>query len=267
MGGGGSRYGLGSLFRRTLIAILTAAALAALAVLPVPLGAQASETAAASAESASTESSNPIDDQGSSFKYRSYITSVTPKVTGLSFQVLQFADRLLMINHTGKTVTIYGYEGEPYARVLPNGAAEQNIRSSATYLNRSFYGDVNVPPQAQNPHATPSWQVIDRTGQLEWHDHRIHFTSPAIPPQVKDKSKRTLIFDWKIPIEVGTQRGAIAGQLYWVPESSKASTAVIVLGVAIALGGLILVLIVRRRRRASPAGPAPADGAPGKEAW
>ncbi len=137
-------------------------------------------------------------------------------------QVLQFADRLLLINHTGQTVTVYGYQGEPYARVLANGTAERNTRSPATYLNQSFYGDISVPPQA-NARAAPQWAVIDRTGQLEWHDHRIHYTSPAVPPQVKDQGKRTLIFDWKVPISVGPAAGAIEGQLFWVPESSKAS--------------------------------------------
>ena len=63
------------------------------------------------------ESGNPINDQGSSYDYRSNITSVTPKVPGLSLEVLEFADRLVLSNHTGKTVTVYGYEGEPYARV------------------------------------------------------------------------------------------------------------------------------------------------------
>ena len=174
-----------------------------------------------------------------------------------TFQVLQFADRLLMVNHTHQTVTIYGYDGEPYARVLADGTAEQNTRSPATYLNKSFYGDINVPPQA-DPKASPRWEVIDRTGQLEWHDHRIHYTSPVVPPQVKDKSKRSLIFDWKIPITVGSQKGDIAGQLFWTPESSKASTTVIVIGVAIVLLGLAFVVVVRMRRRRDPLDTPPA---------
>src|SRR5271170_5595615 len=190
------------------------------------------------------ETGNPIDDQGSSYDYRSYITSVTPSVPGLSFQVLEFADRILMTNHTGKTVTIYGYEGEPYARVLANGTAEQNVRSPATYLNTNFYAQVTVPPIA-DASAPPKWEVIDRTGQFEWHDHRIHWMSPVPPTKVKNKSKRTLIFNWAVPIAVGSTRGAIAGQLYWTPESSKAPLAVIVLGVAIALAGVLFVLFVR----------------------
>ena len=133
-----------------------------------------------------------------------------------------------------------------------------------------------MPPQA-NAKAAPAWQVIDRTGQLEWHDHRIHYTSPAVPPQVKDQGKRTLIFDWKVPISVGATRGAVEGQLYWVPNSSSAPTGAIIAGIVIVLGGLGLVLIVRRRRAAGPPGGGPAapvappdrgtPPAPSREAW
>jgi hypothetical protein len=209
-----------------------------------------------------TESGNPIEDQGSNYDYRSEITSVTPDVPGLNVQVLEFADRLVLTNHTGKTVTIYGYEDEPYARVLANGTAEQNSRSPATYLNTNFYADVTVPPSA-DPRAPPHWVVVDRTGRFEWHDHRIHWMSPVPPAKVKDKSIRTLIFDWSVPITVGLQKGAVDGQLLWTPESSKASTAVIVLGVAIVVLGLLLVVIVRRRRTrlgAGPGGAGPEDG-------
>jgi hypothetical protein len=213
------------------------------------------------------ETGNPINDQGSSYDYRSNITAITPQVPGLSIEVLQFADRLLLRNHTGKTVTIYGYEGEPYARVLANGTAEQNVRAPATYLNTNFYANVTVPASASS-HASPQWEVIDRTGEFEWHDHRIHWMSPVAPAKVTDKSKRTLIFDWQVPIAVGSSRGAIDGQLFWTPESSKASLAVIILGVAIVLGGLLLVVIVRRRRaRADPRDGDGADGAQLAEAW
>ena len=256
------RYGFRAVARRPLLLLLAVAALVAPAL-------ESATGAAAATSTTSTEASNPINDQGSSYEYRSNITAVMPSVPGLSFQVLEFADRILMTNHTGKTVTIYGYDGEPYARVLANGTAEQNVRSPATYLNTNFYAQVTVPPIA-DPSAPPKWEVIDRTGQFEWHDHRIHWMSPVPPTKVKNKSKRTLIFDWAVPISVGTSRGAIDGQLFWTPESSKAPLAVIVLGVAIVVAGLAFVLFVRRRRaRAAPGGGAgtPGPGGLAEEAW
>ncbi len=200
---------------------------------------------------ATCDAGNPFADQGSSYNYRSIITAVTPRVRGLDLQILEFADRLELTNRTGQTVTIYGYQSEPYARVLANGTAQRNIRSPATYLNECFYGDVKVPAIA-DPHAAPEWQLIDRTGFFEWHDHRIHWPIPTLPPEVKDKSKRTLIFDWQVPIEVGGTKGAILGQLWWTPESSSTPLAAIIVGALIVLGGLLFVLYVRRRRAGGP---------------
>jgi hypothetical protein len=113
--------------------------------------------------------------------------------------------------------------------------------------------------------------VVDRTGQFEWHDHRIHWMSPVTPPQVKDKGKRTKIFDWRVPIMVGTQQGAIDGELFWVPESSKAPTAAIVALIAIVALALAFVFLVRRRRaRLSSPGPSGDEresGSEHTEAW
>jgi hypothetical protein len=222
--------------------------------------------------SAAQESNNPINDQGSSYNYRSNVTIVEPRVPGLGIQVLEFADRLQLTNHTGRTVTIYGYSNEPYARVLANGAVELNTRSPAYYLNQSFYGQVNVPASASAA-ATPQWTVVDRTGQLEWHDHRIHWMSPVPPPQVKDKGKRTKIFNWAVPIQVGARSGSINGQLFWAPEEgAKTPVGAIAALVAIALLGLALVIYVRRRRRSpgsddrgGKGGEEP--GQPLREAW
>jgi hypothetical protein len=219
-------------------------------LIPVLLAALvlASAPAARGANPTSQESGNPINDQGSSYHYRTYITRITPSVPGLSVEVLEFADRLLLRNNTGKTVTVYGYSGEPYARLQPGGATEQNTRSPAVYLNTNFYANVTVPPSA-NATAPPRWTVLDRTGQFEWHDHRIHWMSPVTPPQVKDKSKRTKIFSWTVPIAVGNQPGAIDGELFWVPSGSSAPTAAIAVFVALMVLALLSVFVVRRRRR------------------
>ena len=202
---------------------------------------------------------NPVTEQGANPNFRSLITSVSPHVPGLSLQILQFSDRLRLTDKTGQTVTVLGYQNEPYARLLPDGTVEQNTRSPAVYLNTTFFATATVPASA-NPNAPPKWSVVDRTGTFEWHDHRIHWLSPALPPQVKDTSKRVKIFNWKVPITVGSTAGGIFGQLVWVPESSGFPVAAIVaLVVVIALSAL-LVLFVRRRR--SGGGP----GGPGREA-
>jgi hypothetical protein len=223
------------------------AVLGAFLLVPLPL-------ARAQSEASATESGNPINDQGSSYNYRSYITQLTPKAPGLSMQVLEFADRLQLTNHSGKTVSIEGYEGEPYARVRADGTVEVNTSSPAYYLNQNFYGEVSVPASA-SAHAAPHWSVLDRTGQFEWHDHRIHWMSPVPPAQVKNKNKRTKIFNWQVPIQVGAQTGAVNGQLFWVPEEgTKTPTGAIVALVAIVLLSVVLVLFVRRRRRGRPGG-------------
>lgn len=247
--------------RRAIQALLTACT--TVATLLAASAAAAAMGAAPVPRVNDQESGNPINDQGSSYEYRSIITAITPHVPGLSVEVLEFADRLLLRNHTGKTVTIYGYEGEPYARVLANGTAEQNVRSPATYLNTNFYADVTVPSIARAS-APPQWEVIDRTGEFEWHDHRIHWMSPIPPATITNRSRRTFIFDWKVPITVGGARAVIEGDLYWTPENSKAPVAVVIFGVAIALGGLAFVVFVRRRRART--GIAGGGGAP-SEAW
>jgi len=251
-----------------------AALLGALTLAPAPA---AHAQSAIQQPNPAQESGNPISDQGSSYNYRSYITSVAPRTPGLSLEVLEFADRLVLSNHTGRTVTVYGYEGEPYARVLANGTVEVNTSSPAYYLNQNFYAQVTVPPSAF-AHAPPRWSVVDRTGQFEWHDHRIHWMSPVPPAKVTDKSRRTKIFNWQVPIRVGAQPGAVDGELFWVPEEgTKTPVGAIVALVAIVLLGLALVLFVRGRRKiGTPPTPPGAVGAgdaegqpgePAKEAW
>ena len=249
-----------SVLRRT--PLILAAVLGALTLTPALASAQS-----ATQPNLNQESGNPINDQGSSYNYRSYITSIVPNVPGLNLEVLEFADRLVLTNHTGKTVTVYGYEGEPYARVLADGTVEINTTSPAYYLNQNFYAQVTVPPSA-SAHATPKWTVLDRTGQFEWHDHRIHWMSPVRPEKITDPSKRTLIFNWHVPIRVGTLAATVNGELFWVPEEdTKTPVAAIVALLAIVLAGIALVIFVRRRRgRGTPPGPGEPAGVAG-DAW
>ena len=140
--------------------------------------------------------------------YRSVIDGVVPNTPGVKLQVLNFDDRLQLDNRSGKTVTVQGYQREPYARLLADGTVEVNRNSPAYYLNNDRTSTGTVPANAK-PGATPDWKIVDRTGRFQWHDHRIHWMSSITPKQVTDKSKRTKVFDWKVPMQVGAHEGGV----------------------------------------------------------
>jgi len=180
--------------------------------------------------------------------YRSVINGVTPAVPGLRLQVLNFDDRLQLDNRTGKTVVVRGYQNEPYLRVLSDGTVQVNHNSPAFYLNNDRTSTGKVPANAK-PNATPDWQVVDRTGSYQWHDHRIHWMSTIPPQQVKDKSKRTKVFDWKVPVQVGATKASVNGTLFWQPKPGGGIPTGAIVGLAaLAVLGLGAVVVVRRRR-------------------
>jgi hypothetical protein len=208
-------------------------------------------------------------------RYRSILRGVDPPIEGLRIQVLNYDDRFELDNRTGETVTIYGYNREPYARVDADGTVSVNRNSTAYYLNDERYANVPVPAEVrENPRATPEWVVRDRTGRFEWHDHRMHWMARGVAPQVRDESSRTKVFDYAVPIAVGAQRASITGTLWWVGEQDDGSfpvAAVVALVVlVVGLGGAVIVV---RRRRAQGAGPRGGDGGEGdgsgsaREAW
>ena len=203
--------------------------------------------------------------------FRSLVDSVTPSVNGLTAEVTDFDNDVTVVNHTGQTVIVRGYQGDAYARILPDGTVELNTNSPAYYLDATRYATSAVPPTATAT-AKPSWIVIDHAGRYEWHDHRIHLFTTKVPPQVKDQSKTTKIFDWKIPIAVGAQTGAIAGTLYWHGVSSGFPIAAIIALIAAVLLAIGFVVLVRGRRQAPGGGPPVAGGPPpvsepAREAW
>jgi hypothetical protein len=197
--------------------------------------------------------------------YRSVIDRVTPHVPGISFEVLSYDSYFQLLDQHGHKVTIYGYEGEPYARVLKDGTVQVNERSPALYLNDTRFPTEQVPPIA-NAKAPPKWKTVDDSGTFLWHDHRMHYTSTSTPPQVTDPGRKTKIFDYTIPLRIDGRKGAIDGTLYWVGSPSASKLPFILAGIVILLGGGALVLLARRRR-----GDAEDDSGsgeePAKEAW
>lgn len=209
--------------------------------------------------------------------YESLVEGVSPNIPGFSVTVLNGDDRLEVINHSTQTITIDGYNKEPYLRMAPDGTVSVNIRSPAYYLNNDRTDTATVPPIA-DAKAAPQWKVLEHDGRYQFHDHRIHWMSTSTPQQVTDKSKRTKVADWRVPLRSGNSSGAISGRLFWRGSSGGPPAGAFVgLALIVLLGGAAVVLVRRRRGEDGGDGEAsgedrgagtgkPARGTP-KEAW
>jgi hypothetical protein len=89
----------------------------------------------------------------------------------------------------------------------------------------------------------------------------MHWMGAHLPPQVKDKSRKTKVFDYSIPLSVGQQKGRIVGTLYWVgsPGGGAPVAAIVSLLAILALSAAAVVIVRRRRGTRSPE--------PVREAW
>ena len=199
---------------------------------------------------------------GGSPNYESLVRGVTPQIPGFTVEVLNGDDRLAVQNSGTSTLTIDGYNREPYVRLRPDRTVEVNLRSPAYYLNQDRFFGAKVPASA-NPKDAPQWKVVERAGRYEFHDHRMHYMAKNVPQQVKDRSKRTKIFNWRVPLRTDVATGQIRGELFWRGSGPGAPlVAFIALGALDLLGGASVV-VVRRRRASANADP----GAPRGEAW
>jgi hypothetical protein len=197
--------------------------------------------------------------------YKTELRALSPPVSGLKLTTAG-GDRYLVLNNgSGKTTVVTGYDGDPYLRFRPNRVVEVNLHSPSKYVNEDRFGTLQ-PPASAIPGAKPKWKVVATTGSYKWFDHRIHWMDKKPPAQVKDKAKKTKIFDWQVPLKVDGRPVTAAGTLLWIPDSSSGTSTVLIVAI-VAVAVFLLVLgffLVRRRGR--PAGEHPGEKAP-KEAW
>ena len=77
--------------------------------------------------------------------YLSEVDAITPAADGVTVEVLNRDDRLLLHNTSGEDVVVLGYDDEPYARVLADGTVQVNTNSEAYYLNDDRFANATVP--------------------------------------------------------------------------------------------------------------------------
>ena len=180
--------------------------------------------------------------------YRSTIESVKPRVPGAQLKVLYGDDQVWLDNRSGETVVINGYGGEPYLRFAPKGIFV-NINSPAVYLNEDRYGKATVPKSA-SPEAAPNWKKLAGGNVWAWHDHRIHYMSPTLPPLISAAPDEPHhVFDWEVPATANGKRFAISGSLDYTPppKEDDGFPFALVIGLAVLIGGGLVGLFFLRR--------------------
>ena len=182
--------------------------------------------------------------------YTSTVTMITPKLDGLTVQVVQGDDQLHVRNDSGREIVIKGYEGEPYLRFEADGDVYRNANSPATYLNEDRYAGVDVPASASKT-ATPRWERVSRARAYDWHDHRIHWMSTIDPAKVREaRDQPHHVFDWTVPGRVGGEPLAIRGTLDYKPTPKNSFNPILIAPlVALALAGGIFWWTRRRREK------------------
>jgi hypothetical protein len=178
--------------------------------------------------------------------YTSRITSA-PALPGVRWKIYN-GDEFLGVENTSRTeLAVPGYTpGDQYLRIGPEGVFV-NQNSQAVYLNQDRYMRVQAPPGV-GPDAKPNWVKVSSTPRYAWHDHRIHYMSFGLPPQVRDKGQLTRIFGWQVPFAYGGQQKELSGELLWVPGPSPWPWLVVAL-LVVAVPALLGL-----RRRPSSAG-------------
>jgi hypothetical protein len=160
---------------------------------------------------------------GGGVGYVSTVDSLRPPVLGVTARVLGGDDRLQLVNYSGKTIVVEGYDGEPFLRFTKSGVYE-NANSPTTYLSRARDQTGVAVPTYASPGAVPAWRKAVQGSTFTWHDRRIRWTQPGLPPVVKAAPNEThLIFRWHVPAQADAKRFAISGYLGYAPLPKAAA--------------------------------------------
>jgi hypothetical protein len=181
--------------------------------------------------------------------YLTRLGSIAPAIPGVSVRVVELGNKLELTNRTRGDVIVLGYDGEPYIRVGPRGLYE-NLRSSATYLNRTRLGNTPIPAIATGTGAStpPRWHRVSGSHTAIWHDHRIHWMGTSPPPEVQDNPAvvHTIDPQWTVVFRDASQTVLVHGSLLWVPGPSGWPWAALIAGL-FAVG----FLLARRHGRSA----------------
>ena len=111
----------------------------------------------------------------------------------------------------GHTFEMAGYYDEPFVRIADDGTVSVNESSDTFRISKSRYGAGTTLDGGGTTTKAESWTVVASNGTYLWHDHRVHWMSPAAPQAIDD---RGLVQQWTIPVTIDGQATIVSGSLY-----------------------------------------------------
>ena len=198
---------------------------------------------------------------GGGVGYVSTVGGLRPPVLGVIVSVLGGDDRLQLVNYSGKTVVVRGYDGEPFLRFTADGVYE-NIHSPTTYLTRARDQVGVAVPATASTGATPSWSKATEGSTFVWHDRRIRWTGAELPAVIKAAPNEThLIFRWSILARVDARPFAISGFLGYrpLPNTSGGGTSPWLIAAVVGASVLAFGALGAGARRIKRQAPAPEE--------
>ncbi|HEV7534255.1 MAG TPA: hypothetical protein VGP90_01395, partial [Acidimicrobiia bacterium] len=187
-------------------AAATRAALAALALLTLPVG---------PASAHSGDLANPIYER------------MSPTTPGIDVKVVYSANYELLVTNSGpQDITFLADSGEPFLRIGPKGVAG-NFASPTFYDSNVPEGLASYPAQAKpGADVPPVWHTLSAQPSWGWYDHRLHPAGQVIPPEVIKADKVAVLGRWTVPFKLGEAgpSGQLEGRYeYDPPRGSYAS--------------------------------------------
>jgi hypothetical protein len=199
--------------------------------------------------------------------YRSTVSAIEPAVPGLSVR-MQPSGELTLTNTTGRTVTLLGYDGEPFLRITSQGV-DENVNSLSAALGATW-GSGSGSDWGSSGVDGPHWRHRDSGKTVTWHDYRTRAATGHRPPAVAaHPHQQQRVRTWALQLTVGNQPVAVQGAVDWTgaPRFTHRQLALLVIAGVVVLGlAILLVAQLIDRRAARRAEPAPeleasADGA------
>jgi hypothetical protein len=163
--------------------------------------------------------------------YRSEIVSVTPPSTTVELRLLDLGRRVELVNRGRDDVVVFGYDGEPYLRVGPQGVFE-NRHSPTLYKNRATVnGTAPDIPKSASASAPPQWHRTSGGDTVRWRDQRTRWEGADAPAVQRDPGHRHVVVQaWTIQLRAGAQTISVTGRITYEPPPALAPWLVLAVG-------------------------------------